>query len=131
MLGEILGEDEIILASVEDLDQHETCVMAFRPADWASFSRRHESAPEGPARERFEAIARSKRVVPVIDGQVEIPEDLLARHIKGTSVVILKLRDRAEIWSAKSLKSYMGLPPFEIRLEDVTLAPPRDEARKS
>lgn len=124
ILGEILGEEEIVLASVEDLDQHETCIMAFRAADWASFARRHESTPAGPARERFDAIAGSKRTVAVVDGLIEIPKDLLAKHIGGTSVVILKLRDRAEIWSPKALKTYIGLPPFQIRVDGVTLAPP-------
>ncbi len=116
-LGDILGDEEIILATVEDLDQNESCLMAFRVADWASFTRRHESAPEGPARRRFEAIADTKRVVAVKDGQIAIPEDLLAGHLEGTSVVILKLRDRAEIWSTKTLKSYIGLPPFQIKLD--------------
>ncbi|MHC5058467.1 MAG: hypothetical protein ACYTKD_27740 [Planctomycetota bacterium] len=124
-LDEILGEDEIVLAGVEDLDQHETCLMAFRAEDWASFARLHESAPEGPARERFEAIAGSRRTVAVVDGRIEVPEDLLAKHIGGTSVVILKLRDRAEIWSRKALKTYIGLPPFQIGIDGVTLAPPR------
>jgi len=131
ILGDILGEEEIVLAGVEDIDQHESCIMAFRVADWASFERRHESAPEGPARKRFEAIIDSKRMVAVVDGRIEMPDDLLAKHVGGTSVVILKLHDRAEIWSPKTLKTYIGLPPFQIRLDDVTLAPPRDAARKS
>jgi DNA-binding transcriptional regulator/RsmH inhibitor MraZ len=117
ILGDILGEDEIVLAGVKDLDQHESFVVAFSAADWASFARRFESAPEGPARRRFEAIADSKRVVAVRDGQITIPEDLLASHFKGTSVIILKLRDRAEIWSTKTLKTYIGLPPFQIKLD--------------
>jgi len=131
ILGDILGEEEIVLAGVEDIDQHESCIMAFRVADWASFERRHESTPEGPARKRFEAIVDSKRMVSVVDGRIEMPEDLLARHIGGTSVVILKLHDRAEIWAPKTLKTYIGLPPFRIELEGVTLAPSRDAARKS
>jgi len=132
MLGEILGEEEIVLAGVEDLDQNESCIMAFRAADWASFARRHESAPEGPARERFEAIAKSKRTVAVVDGRIEVPEGLLAKHIGGTSVVILKLHDRAEIWAPKVLKTYIDLPPFQIGLDDVTFVPPpRAPARKS
>ncbi len=124
LLGEILGEEEIVLAGVKDIDQNESCIMAFRAADWASFARRHESAPEGPARERFEAIAESRRTVAVVDGRIEVPEGLLAKHIGGTSVVILKLHDRAEIWAPKTLKTYISLPPFQIGLEDVTFVPP-------
>jgi hypothetical protein len=124
ILGEILGEEEIVLAGVEDLGQNESCIMAFRAEDWASFARRHESAPEGPARERFEAIADSRRTVSIVDGRIEVPEGLLAKHIGGTSVVILKLHDRAEIWAPKTLKTYIDLPPFQIGLEDVTFAPP-------
>ena len=132
MLGEILGEEEIVLAGVEDLGQNESCIMAFRAVDWANFARRHESAPEGPARERFEAIAESRRTVAVVDGRIEVPEGLLAKHIGGTSVVILKLHDRAEIWAPKTLKTYIELPPFQIGLEDVTFVPPPPgPARKS
>jgi len=115
VFGEILGDEEIIIASVQDIDQHESCLMAFRVADWASFKRSHET--EGPERVRFEAIADSKRTITIRDGQIEIPEDLLASHIKGTSVIILKLHDRAEIWAPKTFKTYIGLPPFQIELD--------------
>jgi len=117
ILGDILGDEEIVLAGVEDIDQHESCIMAFRVADWASFERRHESTPEGPASKRFKAIVDSKRMVAVVDGRIEMPKDLLARHIGGTSVVILKLHNRAEIWAPKTLKTYIGLPPFRIELD--------------
>lgn len=127
ILGEIAGEEEIILAGVADPDQHESCLMAFRAADWETFSLRHRGSRDA----RFEAIAGSRRVVPVRDGRIEIPEDLLARHVGGMSVVILKLRDHAEIWSPKTLETYIGLPPLWITIEDVTLAPAPRDARKS
>ena len=111
-IGDMAGEQEIVLTGVIDLSQHENCLLAFRAADWKLFADRYERTPDGPETERYRAIARSKQVVTVRDGRIEIPDVLLTRHMSGAEVVILRLDGWAEIWSRASLGAYMqhGIP---------------------
>jgi DNA-binding transcriptional regulator/RsmH inhibitor MraZ len=124
-VGDLLGDGEVILAGVVDASEYESCVYAFRASEWEAFSRRQRRVPEGPEFERFSAMARQRRVVRVLDGRIEIPEDLISAHIPGPDVEILRHSDRAEIWSRGNLHEHLTTPRhIPVDLGPVTLAGP-------
>ncbi len=117
-----LDGDEVVLTGAIDLSQEENCLRACRPTQWQAFTERATPLRGAPGRARWDVIAASKRVLPVRDGRIEIPDDLLARHVPDPDVVILRFCDRTEIWSRSQLASYLerGVPrSISVDIDDL------------
>ena len=108
----VLEDGEVVLTGVVDLDRHERCLMAFRASDWTEYARLHGHPLAARERARFREMDSNRRTASVRGGRLEVPREMLDRYVGGTSgVVVLKLRNRAEIWSRDAFRVYRRSMP--------------------
>jgi DNA-binding transcriptional regulator/RsmH inhibitor MraZ len=128
----LLDDGDVVLTGVVDLDRHEKCLMAFKPSDWAEYARLHGNPVAARERSRFAQLDSNRRRATVRAGKLKVPKAMLDRYVGETSdVVVVRLGDRAEIWSREAFDAYRRiLPQIQFDPRDVgSLAVPRPRRR--
>ena len=117
----LLDDGEVVLTGVVDLDRHEKCLMAFKPSDWAEYVRLHGNPVAARERSRFAQLDSNRRRATVRAGKLEVPKAMLDRYVGETSdVVVVRLGDRAEVWSREAFDTYRRiLPQIQFDPRDV------------
>lgn len=118
----ILDDGEVVLTGVVDIERHERCLMAFRASDWDEYVRLYGNPLAARERARFREMASNRRTAMVRGGRLEVPQAMLDRYVGGAAeVVVLRLRNRAEIWSRDAYSIYRrSMPEIVIDPRDVT-----------
>ena len=118
----ILDDGEVVLTGVVDVERHERCLMAFRASEWDEYVRLYGNPLAARERARFREMDSNRRTATVRGGRLEVPQAMLDRYVGGTAeVVVLRLRDRAEIWSRDAYGIYRRrMPEIVIDPRDVT-----------
>jgi DNA-binding transcriptional regulator/RsmH inhibitor MraZ len=117
----ILDDGQLLMTASYDVSQHERCVLLFSSAEWETLRAAFASARPGPERSRFERLALATQTVEIAGGRLTIPQQFVTEYLDGeTDLVILKLDDRAEIWSRASFGTHTrSLPPIPVDMGDV------------
>jgi MraZ protein len=108
---------------------NEGCVAVYSPVGFEKFADRIANASPGRADVRkFLRLfySRAERVVLDKQSRIRVPERLLQPNRTDREMVILGVRDHAEIWNRDTWDSYMtqNLPRFD-ELSSQALDPPR------
>ena len=97
---------------------NEGCVAIYSPQGFEEFAERIANASPGRADVRkFLRLfySRAERVVLDKQSRIRIPDRLLQQNPAGREMVVLGVRDHAEIWNRDTWDSYMtqNLPRFD------------------
>ncbi len=118
----ILDDGEVVLTGVVDTERHERCLMAFRASEWDEYARLYGNPLAPRERARFREMASNCLTATVRGGRLEIPQAMLDRYVGGAAeVVVLRLGNRAEIWSRDAYSIYQRrMPEIVIDPRDVS-----------